>query len=204
MTKFAQVMLAAVLTVVFLMGAVPAAAQDFPPLELYGGFTFSRVEDVFGDRDNALGFQFEFSRNFNEWFGLVTEFSGVWGDLQTVTGTSPFGETLTQSGTYRQFSVLSGPRFSRRMDRITLFAHALSGFTQQRVKIRVTSATITDPPAQSVEFNAFAAALGGGLDVKVSDLVSWRVVQADYLPTNLVSRWQQNVRATTGIVLTFQ
>ena len=45
--------------------------------------------------------------------------------------------------------------------------------------------------------------LGGAVDVKVSDMVSIRIIQADYLLTRFLGTRQDNIRASAGIVLTF-
>jgi opacity protein-like surface antigen len=46
----------------------------------------------------------------------------------------------------------------------------------------------------------FSFAAGGGLDVKVSDNVSLRAIQADYLQTHLFGVRQDNFRVGAGIV----
>jgi hypothetical protein len=51
--------------------------------------------------------------------------------------------------------------------------------------------------------NVFATALGGGLDVKATDRISIRVVQADWLGTHYSDDLQSNVRVSTGIVFHF-
>jgi peptidoglycan-associated lipoprotein len=53
---------------------------------------------------------------------------------------------------------------------------------------------------------AFAAVLGGGVDLKLGRRFSWRTVEADYLPTtfdNGSSNHQNNFRVATGFVVHF-
>ncbi|MGB6357670.1 MAG: hypothetical protein WBF30_02730, partial [Candidatus Acidiferrales bacterium] len=51
--------------------------------------------------------------------------------------------------------------------------------------------------------NALAAAVGGGIDVKVVPFVSLRVIQLDYLVTRFGSTTQNQPRASAGIVVHF-
>ena len=51
--------------------------------------------------------------------------------------------------------------------------------------------------------NTFALALGGGIDAGLSDSISFRVAQVDYLLTRFGDQSQNNVRISTGIVLRF-
>jgi len=51
--------------------------------------------------------------------------------------------------------------------------------------------------------NTFALGLGTGLDVRITKNWSWRVVQADYIPTHFASSWQSNYRLISGPVFGF-
>jgi len=48
-----------------------------------------------------------------------------------------------------------------------------------------------------------AFALGGGLDVKLTDRISWRLAQADYFGTRYADATQNNFRLSTGLVFRF-
>jgi outer membrane immunogenic protein len=53
---------------------------------------------------------------------------------------------------------------------------------------------------------AFAAVLGGGVDLRAGRTFSWRLVEADYLPTtfdNGVNNHQNNFRISSGLVIRF-
>ena len=60
--------------------------------------------------------------------------------------------------------------------------------------------------------NAAALAAGGGIDIRLSRLISFRPIQLDYLPTHFspfniinapgninATKWQQNLRYTAGL-----
>ena len=46
-------------------------------------------------------------------------------------------------------------------------------------------------------------ALGGGLDLRISDAVAIRVVPLDYLQTHFFNEWQKKGRISAGLVLRF-
>lgn len=59
----------------------------------------------------------------------------------------------------------------------------------------IGSTTISDSQSK------FAFALGGGLDVNVSDRIAVRVVHADYLRTRFLDERQNILRLSFGVVL---
>jgi hypothetical protein len=70
------------------------------------------------------------------------------------------------------------------------FAHAMAGFANFGV----------DVGAFDESESGFAAILGGGLDVKVSDRIDIRAIQVDYNPTRFDGVYQHNFRIGVGIV----
>ena len=61
-------------------------------------------------------------------------------------------------------------------------------------------------PSVSNAGAAFAGLGGGGLDMTVTPRVSFRLIEADYLPTtfkNSVNDHQNNLRLSAGVVLKF-
>jgi hypothetical protein len=83
--------------------------------------------------------------------------------------------------------VLGGPRFTYRSakTRVEPFAHVLAG------------------GAFTADAGRFAMAIGGGIDVRVSDKVAVRAVQADYAPIFSDGRTANNVRIAAGVVFRF-
>ena len=51
--------------------------------------------------------------------------------------------------------------------------------------------------------SSFAAALGAGIDAKLSGPIFWRVIQGDWVHTSLFGGSQNNGRLSTGIVIKF-
>ena len=82
--------------------------------------------------------------------------------------------------------IMAGPRFTlRNKSRVEPFAHVLAG------------AAITNSSGN------FAAAFGGGLDVRATDNLKIRLVQADYTPIITSDTVVHNARISTGVVFTF-
>ncbi len=119
--------------------------------------------------------------NFTDWVGLKADISGytLWDSPLSV----------------HTFTYLFGPQFSyRKSERVTPFAHALFG---------VASARGTASGGGLTHRNAFADALGFGLDINTSRHSAWRLVQIDYLGTKFRDgnkNLQNNLRMSTGIV----
>lgn len=175
---------------------VIAQAQETPRTEIFGGYSYLRLDDNdVADLDRDLN-GFNLAANvtvIKKWLGLKADVSGHFGDfLISVTPRTDFG----------QFLFLFGPQFSlRKKERIQPFAHFLAGFARSKLENATTGTDITD--------TGLAFAAGGGIDIKaLSSMLSIRLIQADYVLTRFddgvggtVSR--QNLRASTGIVLRF-
>ena len=51
--------------------------------------------------------------------------------------------------------------------------------------------------------SSFSTAIGGGIDAGITDRISWRAVQVDYLMTQFGGGSQNNFRLSTGILVRF-
>ena len=100
-----------------------------------------------------------------------------------------FGIGVDASGHYNSgnglYFVMAGPRFKHRGERVEPFAHALFGV------------------AFSTSDAQFSMGFGGGVDVKVTDNVAVRVVQADYAPIIFSDGALHNARISAGVVFRF-
>lgn len=172
-------MLAAVLFVVSL--PAKAQSQDYPTAEIFGGYSYLNTKLI--NRDSLHGWGFSAAYNLGPQWGLVSEFSGHYGN-----GSLP-GTTTTID--LKKHTFLFGPRFSARTDHGTAFAHVLLGGANSKVS-GIDAGT------------GFALAVGGGFDANISKSVAIRVVQVDYLPDHSFGSWTHNFRAQAGIVFKFQ
>lgn len=154
--------------------AVPAMGQDeYPKAEVFGGFSYLNL-DALGTRENALGFQASVAGNFHKNIGIVGDFGGQYKSIEGVTA--------------HAYEYLFGPQFNYRTEKSNAFFHGLFG-----------GASVGGGGASE---NGFAMGIGGGVDVKVSDHLAFRVMQVDYLPTRIGEVWEHNFRLGVGIVFT--
>ena len=168
---------ASLLISLVLLLCCPSKAQDTPKVELFGGYSYA------GSGSN--GFDVSAAGNVNDWLGLVADFGGQYTRLDD----QGFTEKI------RTHSILFGPRFSlRRSKRVVPFVHALFGVAYLKTE------TNEFGPLLSFSDTSFGIALGGGLDVGVSDHLAIRVFQADYLRTSFFDGTQSKGRISVGVV----
>ena len=194
-----------------LLAPAAAFAQDAPAVEVFGGYAHTR-----SGGEGLNGWDAAVAYNFNDWFGVKANVSGGYGS-ETVEfpGSGPeFPVPATPSfiadTDVSQHNFLFGPQFTARGDRVSGFVHTLVGASRESVDGTTFFAPVPgfpDQPPLVFEFTDtnFAADVGAGVDLKVTDSVSWRVLQADWIPVSrFANEWQHNVRFSTGIVLTFE
>ncbi len=170
-----------VLVGLILLVAGSAMAQDTPKAEVAGVYTYIRINPGGGASGaNCHGGGGSVAGNFNSWFGVVGDFSGC-----KVTG-QPSGVSAST------FTYLFGPKITYRSHgTITPYAQALFGGARASASVSGVGSTSD---------NAFAMTLGGGVDVKWTEHVAVRVIQAEYLLTRFGSASQHNARIQAGIV----
>jgi opacity protein-like surface antigen len=174
-----------------------AQAQEASRVEVFGGYSYMRLEDqnIDGQDRDLNGYNVSGAITiFKKSIALKGDVSGHFGDLLTnVTPRTDLGQTL----------FLFGPQFRlRNGSRIQPFAHALFGVARVKLENDAVPGDITD--------TGFAFALGGGVDVKgLGSKLAVRLIQADYVRTKLDlvnsgdSTSSNNIRISTGIVLRF-
>lgn len=166
-----------ILLVLTLCAAGAALAQDYPKAEVSGGYMYMRLNP---GGANCHGGGGSFAANLNDWFGVVGDFSGC-----KVTG-------LVSGTSAHAFNYLFGPRVTyRSYGSLTPYAHFLIGGE------RFTSSLTGVGSASS---NAFAMALGGGADYKMSEHLALRLIQVEYFYTHFGGATQNNARIQAGIV----
>jgi outer membrane immunogenic protein len=112
-------------------------------------------------------------------------------------------DSLTSKDSLTLSSYTAGARYRPRLrhSRLQPFGQVLAGFAHAN-----GSLVEGQSPAASNASAAFAANIGGGLDLKANRGFSFRLVEADYLVTtfnNGVNDHQNNLRLSAGIVLHF-
>jgi opacity protein-like surface antigen len=164
-----------------LLSAVAASAQDYPKAEVFGGYSFLHVTDQ-GASANANGGSGSISVNPSNWLGVVADFGGYHGG-------NDFGNADL-------YTYMFGPKLAYRTGKITPFVQALFGGAHLSAGGFGGSASA----------NAFAMALGGGVDWNATPHIGIRVIQAEYLMTKFndgANNRQNNARVSAGVVFRF-
>ena len=189
---------------------LPAISRAQDKIELFGGYSYlhasvevgqspcgglcNLVEPPVAQHTNLNGWDFSGQYKFLPFLGAVADFNGDYGTLDGVNT--------------RVHTFLFGPQVSLPA-RVSPFAHALFGVANE------SQDAIPLPPACPVGIPAcgtfyslgpdhsFATAVGAGIDVKVIRFVSVRLIQIDYLRTQLHRTNQNQPKASAGIVIRF-
>lgn len=183
------------------------AQDDFRRVEVFGGYSYLRADLsddqslLTGASENLHGFHAQVAGNLNRYFSIAGDISGHYKNLDTETFVG-IPEVRLRSANASLYTFLGGPQVKARNKRATLFAHALFGAARANLKVVVEDlipgnnfgGTFTESETK------FAFALGGGVDVSVSDRIAIRAVQADYLRTHFAEQTQNNFRLSVGVV----
>lgn len=168
--------------------AMPASGQDTPQVEVFGGGGVARA-DIGGADLNLYGWNGAVTENVNKWFGGTADFSGFYAhQTQVGPGLVPVDVNVSAH------TFMFGPHFAyRKAGAFTPFAHVLLG------GVRASQGYV----GISQDATKFAAAFGGGIDIRVHKHVAVRIFQADYMVTPFLGLRQDNVRLSAGIVFRF-
>jgi outer membrane immunogenic protein len=175
--------------------AVPAVAQSNPPAlwEAAAGYNFVHTNAPPSGCGcfSMNGGTASIARRFTPSFSIAGEFKGV-----TNSNVSASGHSLTL------LTYLAGPRYLLLpgRGRFSPFAQVLVG------GVHASGALYAASGSPSGSANAFAASMGGGVDVSLNRHVALRLVEADYLLTllpNGVNSRQNNLSLSTGVVFRF-
>lgn len=187
------------LILVVLMGlfSIPMVAQDYPKAEVFGGYQYLHTGDISAGGQTLQNS----SQGWNGWdagaTGYFTKYLGVQGDFSgtyaTISGVS--GHVYTYAG---------GPVVAYREGKINPFVHALFG------GIHLGGSGF----GASGSLNGFTMAVGGGVDVQATKVISVRLIQADWVYYHFGSTTidgvqvpsfsqSNNMRIVTGIVFRF-
>ena len=123
---------------------------------------------------NLGGIEFTGQYKFRDWFGIDADLDGHFS-----LPSEPYGRTL---------HAMVGTQFSF-PTRISPFVHILAG--------------IGHASSNGFGDTSVAGAIGGGIDLHIGPLVSWRIVQGDDIITHYFGGVQHSPRISTGLVFRF-
>ncbi|HYA62602.1 MAG TPA: hypothetical protein VED66_05320 [Candidatus Sulfotelmatobacter sp.] len=169
-----------------------AAGQDVPKAEIFTGYSYGNFK-VLSNRSSLDGWNASATVNIYRWFGLTTDFGGLYRASGSETLALPSGITETVSQRFHTF--LFGPQISYRRGNLSAFAHILVGEALVSEHIQTIGCNGTCATSLSSRPSYGAAVPGGGLDYSFRRNLAWRI-QADYLPIGATN----DVRISTGLV----
>jgi peptidoglycan-associated lipoprotein len=174
----------ALLVAILMAAALAVSAQEMPRFEVFGGYSYVNVGSSNLGSSQQKGFGLngwngQASVNLTNWLGVTADFGGNYG--------SPFAVSI------HNYTYMFGPTLSYRAQHVVPFAHALFGGGHLSGSIGGLSSTD----------NAFAMAVGGGLDIPFKGHFGVRVAQVDWMRTQYFKTDQNNVRVSTGVMFNF-
>jgi len=169
-------------------------------------FSHQRVGDTggFDDSIGFNGFDASVTGNLTRYFGIKGAVSGAYRNKDfSLPGFGP--------GTVRQFTVRSSVytylagiqiKDNRKTKKLNSFFHALAGGGTLTQKFTGDCLSEAADPCAAFNYSVtgFAAAIGGGIDVRVGKRLSIRIIQADYNPIFAGGGTLNNFRIGAGIV----
>ena len=180
-----------------LTSGMMASAQETstPVVETGLSYSYMRVNPggTLGSYNANGGYGYA-EYNFSKVFGLVGEL-----------GANRVGDANGVQLSNTSFEYLFGPRFNWRHSRFTPYVQALVGGERFSNGFNPGS---SDPRLFTSQ-NNFAAALGGGLDIAVTNHIAVKPIQVEWLTTQLtngatnLSYVQNNLRYSAGVVFRF-
>jgi hypothetical protein len=188
-----------VVAVLVTLVPVLAVAQDRPKVEAFGGYSTLGLRWEPNLRfDSALlnGWKASLKLNLTPRIGLLGDFSGHYGQL----GFTPY-RLSPLSASWRQHTYMVG--LETRIvttSRVGFNARALMGVAQMNHTVPPLYIPVISP-------SAFTVAFGASLDYRITDRLSYRIIEPELLTSRIGSlpaeHWQRfNVRLSTGIVFT--
>ncbi len=202
--------------VAILLFGMTAWAQEFPRVELGADYSFARFNPnaAYTQGHSLNGGGGSVTLNINEYLGIQMDLQGYQATTNGFTIPSglsfPGGASGKVSGDL--FTYLFGPQIKVRAHGFHPFGHLLFGAAHSNVYADAFK-QICQPIAGTCSFktspaeDAFAMAFGGGVDIPIGHVVSFRPAEIDYLLTRFTNQFansnQNNFRYSAGLVFSF-
>jgi Outer membrane protein beta-barrel domain len=179
-----------------LIFCMPAMAQEVPKYEIGGGFDYTSFDQFSGKRLNMAGWEAYGDYHIWRFINVAGDISGTYNRYST---SGSVNKTNTSTDIY---SFLVGPQLYPfgHAHKITVYGHVLFGGGDYRYHITQVGFT----PFSTSYFGAVWMG-GGGLDWKVKEHWSLRLIQADYEQSRFLkgASGQNNYRVSIGLVYRF-
>ena len=208
----------AIAALLMVFAATFSQAQSQPRLEVFAGYSYARtplsVQDFhpcpaiptscpilanYSGTANASGFEASGAFRFARHWSAVADAGGTFGFASQTSQINQISHDTDHRYTYLFGPQISSPR------RISLFGQALFGAVHQCQSFNYLSFVDIAPTPQTsvVSQTSFAAAFGGGLDLKLTRHIGVRAIQYRELLTRFNSSTQYQPEISAGVVLRF-
>jgi len=205
--KEMKVRLAVLLAVASLVCSV-SFAQDSPKIEITGDYSYFRLNpglpSVWNSQNlNGGGAQAAFY--VKSWLALAADLQGYGSFTQCPKSSSEFSGCASGN----LFTYTFGPQVKYRAGKFEPFAEVLLGGAHTNFYANACNKDTGICGSKSPTNNAFALAIGGGIDIAVSEHFAIRLVDADYELTRFGNNFtggnnsQSNFRFQTGVQFRF-
>jgi len=186
----------------FSLLCIPAVAQDVPIFEVFGGYSLLHLnenDELDSSSMTHHGFIVAVEGNANANVGIVFE-SGFY---QATERWEEFD--LTGDCRWRHVPILFGPRFGYRTEKFRVFGHYLLGKVFTSYIDKDDEGTVWEEYCNS----NFGHLIGGGIDITLSNSISIRPAQFDFIGVKVseaegdwrVNTWQKGFRYSAGVVI---
>lgn len=190
----------------------PAKAQNTPVVDLFGGYSYLRTDrtgsatSVGVDGANLHGWETSVSVGLRERIGILSSFSGHYGDLTGNVGPVP-GKAKSSSF----YTFLFGPEYVvKRSPRVGIAVHVAGGIVRTGdARLELQQPLVPPPPLIGPEAapitsirigddTTAAFGAGGSIDIRLTDRLSYRIVKPELIVTFSPNRYF--ARLSTGLV----
>jgi opacity protein-like surface antigen len=191
---------AAAIILTVLMGSCVLAQDATPKVEVFGGYSLLRsdrggltgplLDADLNQPSNPFavptyflhGWSAEAQYNLSRWLGIAADFGGRYGSPISASG----GRTLAGLPKETSYSVMVGPVISyRTKSRLTPFAHALVGWNRTSLDASTITGVSAPISVAATSYDDFVAALGAGVDCKITRRFAVRLGQVDWYHTSV-------------------
>ncbi len=208
------------------------SAQETPQYEAFVGGSYLRVHasgaeltQVLGLDSiqyqphnmnlNLTGWDASITENVSSWFGGEFDASGYYGTLdanflfpasQLVSPSPNFSKPAPVTTHFQTY--LFGPRVVlRRTHHLVYFAHLLFGLAEVSTSLNQPAVVATNfmvlPAGPLKAGKSLALSPGFGIDWRLSERMTVRPFEIDYLMTHVYGEHQDNARVSAGVAFTF-
>ena len=201
------------LAAVVMLFGLTASAQEFPRFEVGADYSFIRFNPnaAYTNGHSLNGGGGTLVVNINEYLGIKMDLQGYQSNTSTFSIPAnpvfPGGATGKVSGDV--FTYTFGPQIKVRAHGIQPFGHLLFGAAHSNVYANAFK-QICQPIAGTCSFtkspaeDGFALIFGGGVDIPLGHVISFRPAEADYILTHFTNQFansnQNNFRYSAGLV----